>query len=64
MVATKEGEMTAEEIVRLLVEELGDAGRQVPIRDSWNTTIATAYHLSNPLMRAAREWVRVNGSGA
>lgn len=56
--------MTAEEIVRLLVEELGDHGREVTIRNSWNVPIRVAYNLSNPLKQAAKEWVRLNGTGS
>lgn len=56
--------MTAEEIVRLLVEELSNHGRGVYTRDPWNDRIGIAYNLSNPLKQAAKEWVRLNGTGA
>lgn len=57
--------MTAEEIVRLLVEELDDQGRQFSPQDIWSHVGDVTYcQLSNPLKRAAKEWVRLNGTGA
>lgn len=52
---------TAEEIVRLLVEELGDPGRVKPIYDSWNAHVGESYQLSNPLKRMAQEWIATHG---
>lgn len=49
---------TAEDIVRLLAEELADPGRERLIYDSYNARRGETFHLSLPLRRMVREWVK------
>lgn len=55
-----EPQTTPHEIVRLLVEELSDPGREHVMWDSYGSRLAETFHLSLPLRRMALEWVEAN----